>query len=227
LNAKSLQMSGEMMRAWRADLKTQTRRIVRAPETQGRDAKGKACGAMLFDLSRATVDGVGADQYLHVPFAHPSDGWAKNPADDTRMRVGARICSGDTVLLRENFRVPKVFDDMSPLEVFALGPCQVWYEADGVRDDEAGRPRNSMFLPHAWVREQAVCVNVRVQRVQEISETDAMAEGIPRYPVGATPIERFREVWENVNGPGAWARNDLVWVYGLDRVAKAGGVSRG
>lgn len=77
---------------------------------------------------------------------------------------------------------------------------------------------------------------VRVERLQAISETDAVAEGIERLPDGGpnrytvdsaddwslsapTAREAFEALWESINNPGSWAANPWVWVVEFRRVA--------
>jgi hypothetical protein len=69
-------------------------------------------------------------------------------------------------------------------------------------------------------------VSVRVERLQDISEADAMAEGIhqpeecsPAERVaenldcpGRSPQEIYRELFESINGAGSWDANPWVWV---------------
>lgn len=65
---------------------------------------------------------------------------------------------------------------------------------------------------------------VRVERVQDISEADAAAEGCDgRCPVGYIPAHQsgphayhFAQMWDATHGPGAWTRNDWVWVLDLE-----------
>lgn len=70
---------------------------------------------------------------------------------------------------------------------------------------------------------------IRVERVQEISEQDALAEGVepfegqdgcpPRTWVRNSPvIDRFARLWDDTNGKGAWDRNDWVWVIQFKQV---------
>lgn len=54
---------------------------------------------------------------------------------------------------------------------------------------------------------------VHARRLQDMSDEDADAEGVEYYPSRGTPRERFAQLWDEINGPGSWARNDWVWVY--------------
>lgn len=77
---------------------------------------------------------------------------------------------------------------------------------------------------------------VRVERLQDISEADAIAEGVEpfrdflpaghwkRYHDGATngyvdcPIASYASLWTTINGAGSWAANPWVWVVEFKRV---------
>lgn len=72
-------------------------------------------------------------------------------------------------------------------------------------------------------------VSVRVERLNDISEEDARAEGIKqaRFPLdylwnadypdkgcgsGGGPVDAYKSLWNEINGTGSWAKNPLVWV---------------
>ena len=60
---------------------------------------------------------------------------------------------------------------------------------------------------------------VRIERIQDISEDDAIAEGVvdPQlgtYGMNATTI--FRDLWESIYS-GSWGINEWVWVYGFKK----------
>lgn len=89
------------------------------------------------------------------------------------------------------------------------------------------RPRPSMFMPRWASRLTLEITDVRVERLQDISETDAIAEGCGDYarsfpkddPIHETqsrlmwPERAYRVLWEQINGPGSWDANP--WVVAL------------
>lgn len=82
-------------------------------------------------------------------------------------------------------------------------------------EDEHWRP--SIFMPRWASRITLEVVDVRSERLNDISEADAIAEGAEPLLVppdgGSWPhYEGYRALWESINGPGTWAQNPLVWV---------------
>lgn len=93
-------------------------------------------------------------------------------------------------------------------------------------DREKWKP--GIHMPRAATRLWTINKGTRVQRLQDISEADAIAEGIDRYdgysgddvlwknyinpdnPVDC-PIVSYQTLWEVINGAGSWEANPLVW----------------
>jgi len=153
----------------------------------------------------------------------------RQPAGVERNRFGG---PGDLLWVRETFfafgrwttrfnavkqRDEWVFVDMTR----ASG--QVWrYAADEgpgadpqARRDASAAPcwhkRTALFMPRAASRILLRIDEVRIERVQEISVADALAEGFAPGTV-ADPVQAYRGVWEGINGSGSWEANPLVWV---------------
>lgn len=61
--------------------------------------------------------------------------------------------------------------------------------------------------------------NVRAERVQDITQEDAAAEGmiyenavdVQRRTVICPLIDQYAEGFDKINGAGTWDRNPLVW----------------
>ncbi len=64
---------------------------------------------------------------------------------------------------------------------------------------------------------------IRVERLQDISDTDCMAEGItdmsfPMRPGLSVPRHNYADLWESIHGPDSWDTNPWVWVIEFKRV---------
>ena len=92
----------------------------------------------------------------------------------------------------------------------------------------------SIFMPRWASRITLEITSVRVERLQEVSEADAIAEGIEKcksfpthwecysvqkvpnnggeYVAFNNPIQSYKSLWESINSPGSWALNPWVWV---------------
>lgn len=83
------------------------------------------------------------------------------------------------------------------------------------------RKRTSIHMPRWASRIQLEITNVRVERLQDISEADAEAEGC--FALGdceCTARRQYGELWESINGTGSWNTNPWVWVIEF-KVAKS------
>ena len=90
------------------------------------------------------------------------------------------------------------------------------YRASSSDSDGPWRP--SIFMPRWASRITLEITDVRVQRLQVISEGDAIAEGwepsADGNPGNGGPCDWFRALWDSINGkrPGcAWGDNPWVW----------------
>ena len=103
-----------------------------------------------------------------------------------------------------------------------------WYRADGERPGVKWKP--SIHMPRVASRLTLEIAGVTVERVQDISYDDAEAEGTwaaceddpaiqnsASYAAVAAGrrsvelVDYFAALWNKVNGPNAWERNDWVW----------------
>lgn len=93
-------------------------------------------------------------------------------------------------------------------------------------------------MPRSACRLVLEVTGVRVERLQEISEADGVAEGIERigdcgpnagpnrfsvrdaagWTNFPTAVGAYRQLWASINGAGSWNANPWVWVLELRRV---------
>lgn len=114
------------------------------------------------------------------------------------------------------------------------GPCDggVCYRASEkptVKPD-GGKWRPSIFMPRWASRITLEVTEVRMEKLQDISEEDAKAEGCSAFDdsgiadadwIGcedATASTQYAALWESINGSGSWDQNPWVWVYTFRRV---------
>lgn len=139
---------------------------------------------------------------------------------------------GDLLWVKETWRVDARFDRYKPRELPRTAHPNLDYLATAKPDDFglAGKTRTSFFMPRWASRLTLRVTEVRVQRLQEISEEDAEAEGAP-FDTEACDHKRhtcddigcsgpgyrggFAELWESLNakrqgGAFSWASNPWV-----------------
>ena len=205
-----LPMSAPMVRAILDGKKTQTRRLVK-PQPQ-----------MVTDMRTQPWDG-SADVLLSL------------------MTKAGKTCpygkSGDQLWVRETVFINHFMGLQVP--VAERADCELYYratdEADMRKweDHEGIRWTPSIHMPRWASRITLELTGVRVERLQDISEADARAEGIDYDPgeggvfhvsglagcCNETAIGSYRKLWESIYGTGSWAANPWVWVLLFKKVA--------
>ena len=120
---------------------------------------------------------------------------------------------GDVLWVRERFAYKHAIPEDKARDKRWYG---VVYEADG---DPTGFGisdlKPAIFMPRWASRITLIVTDVRVERLQDISEGDALAEGIERchFPERGDwgwPQKRYRDLWDAINGAGAWEENPWV-----------------
>ena len=136
---------------------------------------------------------------------------------------------GDRLWVREAWRTIPSADRIKPRDLMNVESL-THYEADAAKPTGMGKLRPSMFMPRWASRITLEVTGVRVERLQDISEADAVAEGIERaedffgcpcwkcYGEDADvvasddPVGSYQSLWESINGAGSWDANPWVWV---------------
>lgn len=102
-------------------------------------------------------------------------------------------------------------------------------EAVRCAEDYGVKKTSPIFLPRWASRITLEITEVRVERVQSISEADVRAKGIEwnegPFRVGHTNhISAFKSSWDKLNGPRGfpWESNPWVWVLSFRRIEEGG-----
>lgn len=123
--------------------------------------------------------------------------------------------AGDRLWVRETWGG----DDCCGYAYRADHPDWPHFEGDGEQPDSPWRP--SIFMPRKASRITLKLTGVRVERLQDISEEDAQAEGVecgvglPPYkgqPYPPSYVRSFSRLWDEINGKRApWSINPWIW----------------
>jgi len=142
-------------------------------------------------------------------------------------------CGGKSAAVLAHCPYGKPGDRLWVRETHLPTASGVYYRADFSDFDAAGHGamyggwKPSIFTKRAYSRITVEIVKVRVERLKDISVTDAIEEGIPvntclrKAPFGtgwAHPVSAYVELWESLNGEGSWEDNPWVWVIEFKRV---------
>ena len=198
MNEHPILFSGEMVQAILEGRKTQTRRVIRTVPND-----------FVPNPHNPYDDGV-----WH--FDHPD---IMNAEQDERVTIPIRCpygVPGDLLWVREAWATPGNYDSIKPSELAAshFTRDQIVYRATEQYGDVYYRWRPSIFMPRWASRITLEVVSVRVERVQDISERDAYAEGIGLDPTLPHPLQWFKELWDSINAKRGypWQSNPWVWV---------------
>ena len=208
MKERPILFSAPMVRALLAGTKTQTRRVVKPPRNRSAFVlldHGKGWWPYQSDDGESELCDDGMEHPYTCPYGQP----------------------GDRLWVREAFSGPHCMDATD--ECVAVRPSKwgegsrIWYWADGnPTHGDWTRPRPSIHMPRWASRILLEVTAVRVERLQDISEADARAEGCieeekPGFPI-CSPRNWYRILWEQINGPGSWDANPWVWVVEFKRV---------
>lgn len=130
---------------------------------------------------------------------------------------------GDQLWVKETWCTIKSLNHVKPSNL--NDDCIIEFRADshfvhGV-SDTSQKWRSSLFMPRRFSRITLQITNIRIEQLNECSESDAIAEGVSanliiRLPtkqeVCKTAKEYYHDLWESIHGTGSWNLNPWVWV---------------
>lgn len=228
MKERPILFSGPMVSAILDGRKTQTRRIMKpAPVWDGQRKEHLwSCNAVrsMVSVEKELSEPDGWEGFAGsvCPYGAPGD----------RLWVREAHCIGISGLPNGMGIVPIKSEAIKP-------GMKVVYKQGANYGDDPPPWRPSIHMPRWASRLTLEITEIRVQRLQEISEQDAIAEGIERvggaascnpwknYRLGkpgemamhcSCPTRSYMTLWESINGPGSWAANPWVWCVSFKRV---------
>ncbi|WP_195496220.1 hypothetical protein [Proteus penneri] len=187
------------------------------------------------EMVRAILDGRKTQTRRIVKNVMPDNGiWLKKP---TKTRSGATTHVLDAP--KHNlFPLGKVGDRLWVRETFKTGVCTestIAYKATHKPSDleegwyEEIKWTPSIHMPRRYSRITLEIINIRVERLNDISQSDAIAEGAPPSHPTIDAISRecgfpdfsrswFGQTWWHIYGKKNWQDNPWVWVIEFKRI---------
>ncbi|PXK97257.1 hypothetical protein [Klebsiella variicola] len=220
MKERGMIFNGEMVRAILDGRKTQTRRIMKVQPEHSE-----------LGLRRVVESKNGIDDGKYF--------WSQSDATGLKSRSKPFACPfgtvGDRIWVREAFRVHSRATDVATL-VYKASERNSWTEqTHRVPVAVCNKPATpekwtpSLHMPRWASRILLEITNVRVERLNAISQADAIAEGAPpSHPsidcvsqeYGFPDFSRswFGQTWQHIYGEESWDANPWVWVIEFKRV---------
>jgi hypothetical protein len=223
IKERPILFSAPMVRAILEDRKMVTRREVKKPAALD-------CLAAGFEPAFLALPGNAA----LCPYGKPGDRlWVRETFALLGNEDGACIEWGDQIMKGNERGAARIY--RASCTVGDYGLWEIPRKADWKPDTEEmfyeGAWRPSIHMPRWACRILLEITDVRVERLQDITYEEAVAEGVHRdnccrmwtaSDEGGTchkyPVPAFKDLWTGINGPDAWDANPWVWVVEFKRV---------
>ncbi len=217
MREKPILFSAPMVRAILSGSKSQTRRICKPqPVSVGSLGKRRVYRDEEFKRAWETIKGTGeCAQDRDCPY---------EPGDRLWVREAFMPCPLENPTTDPSMWSIAYASDAEQVERLApagYNPMLYNYE----------RWSPSIHMPRWASRITLEITSVRVERLQDISEADAIAEGVTAVSSGGVTLfattgvncfqtakDAYAALWESINGPGSWDANPWVWVVEFRRV---------
>lgn len=203
MKERPILFSGPMVRAILEGRKTQTRRIIK-------DASGS-----FWDHEAWRPQVVNGAITGWISMDSMTDGSFFGPGSPQRTCPYGQ--PGDKLWVRESWCIRQTLTQAA------------YYRS--TEPDASAKWKPSIHMPRWASRITLEVVSAHVERLQDISEEDAKAEGIYLFSHhglftadpsqlggGRTAVEGYAYLWNEINGPGSWEANPWVWVIEFKRI---------
>lgn len=209
MKERGMIFNSEMVRAILEGRKTQTRRIMKVQP-----------GTPEFGLRRIIESSKANENGMYF--------WSQDDACGIKARSKPFLFPygevGDRIWVRETFRVHSRATDVATL-VYRASVRNSWTEqTHRVPVAVCNKPATpekwtpSIHMPRWASRILLEIIDVRVERLNSITESDAEAEGVTDTGFGDLLVDGFRYLWKSIYGDDSWQANPWVWVIEFKRV---------
>lgn len=110
----------------------------------------------------------------------------------------------------------------------------ICYKADKGHEYDGIKWKSPIHMPRAAARIFLKIKDIRIEKLQEISEEDAKAEGVRQNKLAklfglnyekdewtfTAAKESYQSLWNKINGKDAWEQNPYVWVIEFEIIKK-------
>ena len=231
MKERPILFSAPMVRALLDGRKTQTRRVAKFTDA---GYLKEPCGHRRWHrgdpdaVQACPFGGIGdrlwvRETWKFTGWSGDGEPWIHYRADDKQVFIDGR-------------NIPETWGELL-MDVWSVLSAEDNFQIDQKAADRKWRP--SIHMPRWASRITLEVTGVRVERLQEISEDDAKAEGVEPWVIGdgwreyglppsveaagTHPLrsarDSFASLWESINGPGSWEANPFVWVIEFRRVS--------
>lgn len=204
--AKPIIFSTDMVRAILAGKKTITRQVVKPCFDRERDRFARIAMFNNIVFRCGAWRGISLDGITFIN-------------DDIKQPPNV----GDILYVRETWCYVSSLNDGAGNSLAAGIDLHKVYMTDGVDLPEGCRWCSPASMPKAAARIFLRVQNVRVEKLQDISERDCVREGIGKHCTREYKRPAFIRLWDSLNskredGKYAWDKNPWVWVIEFERV---------
>ena len=151
------------------------------------------------------------DSHLFNSFSIDNDNATFKRLEGMWQGVDVPFKTGDVLWVRESFAKVE-FKDQPTLYLYKANP-----------EHQSMKWKPSIHMPKEACRLFLKVTNVRVERLQDITEMDAIFEGCMQYEKDTdwmTALYGFELLWKKINGESSWKSNPWVWVIDFERIEK-------
>ena len=239
MKERPILFSAPMVRAILAGTKTQTRRVVKGAPEDWSPVQPQVYAPTIVDrhgFEQPGPDAFGAgdaqgQHWIRCPYGQPGDLlWVR---ETWGYRCSSSTQQSGLFMNTVGYRADDARQTFGPMPMDGVGlpqqrdraPDEAHEKWEAYLNRYWRQWRPSIHMPRWASRITLEVTDVKVERLQDISEADAIAEGtpgghgaIPGYTYNATPTEHYKLLWESINGPGSWEANPWVWCVSFRRV---------